>query len=192
VVVPEPVPGGFPGAPPPLVGNALVDWITGSPWPGRTITSAIPPTYAHHATVVVPAEDGARTRADAALVGVLRALTRPRPWWLGYLDTGVADVVHPDAPRVAVYGWPYVLLDGGPEQALSARRNQDGTPWHSALPELVFPRDRSWLVATRWDDDWRCVGGPPALVDALLEHPDLRARAVLVDDDDTPPGHGQG
>ena len=91
------------------------------------------------------------------------AATSAQPWWLGYLETGVADLAAADAPRVAVYaGWPYVLLEGGPQQALAARRNSDVTPWHSAVPELVFPRDRSWLVSTKWDDDWRCGGGPAA------------------------------
>ncbi len=109
---------------------------------------------------------------------------------LGYLDTGVADVVAADATRVAVYaGWPYVLLEGSPEQALSLRRDSEVTPWHSALPELMFPRDRSWLVSTMWDDAWRCIGGSAALVDALLQHPDLEARAMTLEEDVTPPGH---
>jgi len=102
-----------------------------------------PAIYARYATVVVPDGDTEKTLADAALVEVLQAHTPAQPWWLGYLDTGVADLVAADAPKVAVYvGWPYVLLEGGPESALSARRNLDATPWHSALPELVFPRDR--------------------------------------------------
>jgi len=84
-------------------------------------------------------------------------------------------------------GWPYVMLKGGPGHALNARRNIDVTPWHSALPELVFPSDRSWLVSTLWDDDWRCVGGPAALVGALLLHPNLRVRTVGLDEDATPP-----
>lgn len=152
--------------------------------------SAIPPTYARYATLVIPEGDAAKTRADAVLVEVLHAHTASQSWWLGYLDTGVADIVAADAPRVAVYvGWPYVLLEGGPEQALTARRNSDVTPWHSAVPELLFPRDRSWLVSTMWDDDWRCVGGPAALVDGLLLRPELRARAVTLDEDATPLGH---
>jgi hypothetical protein len=110
----------------------------------------------------------------------LQAHTPAQPWWLGYLDTGVsdlvaglADLVAADAPKVAVYvGWPYLLLQGGPERALNARRNLDVIGWHSALPELVFPSDRSWLVSTLWDDDWRCVGGSAALVDALAPAPE--------------------
>ena len=191
MVDPDAVPGAVPGTPPPPRGSETVDWITRSTRPGRTVAAAVPPVYARCATVVIPDGDAAKTRSDAALVGVLQAHTPPQPWWLGYLDTGVADLVAPHAPRVAVYtGWPYVLLEGGPEQALAARRNSDVTPWHSALPELVFPRDRSWLLSTLWDDDWRCVGGPAALVDAVLAHPDLQARAVTPDEDATPPGHG--
>lgn len=193
MVAPEAAPGRAPGAPPPPAGSDVVDWVTASTRPGRTVSSAVPPVYAAYATVVIPEGDAARTLADAALVDVLRARSVPQPWWLGYLDTGVADVVTPGAPRVAVYtGWPYVLLDGGPEQALSARGNGGATPWHSALPELVFPHDRSWLVATRWDDDWRCVGGAAALVDAVLLRPELDARAVALDADMTPPGHEVG
>jgi hypothetical protein len=34
------------------------------------------------------------------------------PWWLGYLDTGSADVVFYDVPKVMLYaGWEYVLVD---------------------------------------------------------------------------------
>jgi hypothetical protein len=187
---PEAVPALEPGAPRPPGGSDVVDWITRSTRRDRTVLSAVPPRFERYATVAVPGDDGAKTRADAALVEVLQAHTAAQPWWLGYLDTGVADLVDPGAARVSVYvGWPYVLLRGGPEQALTARRNSDGTPWHSALPELVFPADRSWLVSTMWDDDWRCVGGPAGLVDALLGRPELDARAVLPDEDATPPGH---
>lgn len=166
-----------------------MDWITHSTRRDGTVISAIPPVFARYATVVIPEEDAVKTRADAALIEVLQAHTSEQPWWLGYLDTGAAKV-DPDSPRVSLYeGWPYVLLAAGPQQALTSRSNIDSTPWHSALPELMFPADRSWLVSTMWDDDWRCVGGPAALVDALLTRPELEARSVMPDEDATPPGH---
>lgn len=193
MVEPEAVPALLPGAPPPPGASEVVDWITSSTRRERTITAAIPPTFARYATVVVPDGDTAKTLADAALVEVLQAHTPAQPWWLGYLDTGVSDLVATDAPKVAVYaGWPYVLPEGGPERALNARRNLDVIGWHSALPELVFPSDRSRLVSTLWDDDWRCVGGPAALVDALLLRPNLQVRAVSLDEDATPPSHARG
>jgi hypothetical protein len=60
---------------------------------------------------------------------VLALLAEQSPdqrWWLGYLDTGVDDIVFPDAPKVTLYyGWPYVLVEAGPEQA-AAWRPSDG------------------------------------------------------------------
>ena len=100
-----------------------------------------------------------------------------------------SDIVFPEAPPVTLYaGWHYVLVQAGPEEAASWR-GIGATPL--LLPELMFPADRSWLVTTLWDDDWTCVGGPVPLVDALLNHPDLRARVrrVSLDEDATPPGH---
>ena len=175
---------------PRIGGRDEVAWINATTRVGLTITTAIPPGFARYATVVVPDDDTERNRADTALIDIVSANTPAQPWWLGYLDTGVADVVRSDAPRVTVYtGWPYVLLEAGAEEALTWRRDADATPGHGALPELLFPADRSWLVSTLWDDDWRCVGGPAALVEALLQNPDLDTRAVTVGEDATPPGH---
>lgn len=167
-----------------------VAWINSTTRPGLTVTSAIPPTYARYATIVVPDDAARNNRSDAAVLDLLSAHTPAQPWWLGYLDTGVADIVFPDAPKVIIYtGWPYALVEAGPKQAAIWRRSTNITPWHSGLPELMFPVDRSWLVSTLWDDDWRCVGGPGALVAALLQHPDLDSREVTLDEDATPPGH---
>jgi hypothetical protein len=44
-------------------------------------------------------------------------------------------------------------------------------------------------VNTLWDDDWRCIGGPQHLIDAILTDPDLDARQVRPGEDMTPPGH---
>ena len=178
-----------PGEHRPLLGSEVVDWITNATVSDRTITTAIPPAYASYATAVIPDGDTLKAAADSALVEILHAHTPAQPWWLGYLDTGVADLVAADMPKVAVYGWEYVLLEGGPEPALTSRRHSDATPWHSALPELMFPRDRSWLVSTLWDDTWRCIGGPAALIDALLQCSNLDARAVTLDEEAAPPGH---
>ena len=43
----------------------------------------------------------------------------------GYLDTGADDIVFPDAPKVTLYsGWPYVLVEAGPEQAATWRQQR--------------------------------------------------------------------
>jgi hypothetical protein len=174
-------------------GSGEVAWIMANTRPGRTIATAIPPVFGAYATVIVPGKDEDKQVSDAALLGLLRAQGPHQPWWLGYLETGATDLVFPDAPRARLYWeWPYVLVKAGPDQAASWRTNEDATPWHGALPELVFPLDRSWLVSTLWDDDWRCVGGPTSLVEAILRHPRLDARAVALEEDATPPGHRDG
>ncbi|GAA0811507.1 hypothetical protein [Spirilliplanes yamanashiensis] len=153
---------------------------------GLTVAAAVPPVFEAYATFHLP--DGADVGVhERAVVRVLDACTRPQPWWLGFLETGAHDVVFPDAPRVRLYwDWPYVLVRAGPEQALSWRTGHmrgDG-----ALPDLFFPADRSWLVSALWDDTWTCVGGPAAVVDALVRQPAANARRVLPGEDAVPPG----
>ena len=111
-------------------------------------------------------------------------------WWLGYLETGVDDIVFPDAPKVTLYaGWHYVLVEAGPDQAAAWRPIHGRAFGTGDLPNLIFPADHSWLVSTLWDDDWTCLGGPAGLVGRFLRHPDLRARPVALGQDATPPGH---
>jgi hypothetical protein len=169
-----------------------VDWITEATTVGRTITSAIPPTFDAYATIVLPVRGQGQKRRDDALLSVLRKHSTGGSWWLGYLDTGADEVVFPDAPRVILYaGWPYVLVQAGPEQAVVWRSARPGSFWSGHLPNLMFPTDRSWLISTLWDDDWTCVGGTVALVESLIDHPDLGSlsRRVMPDEDATPPGH---
>jgi hypothetical protein len=153
-----------------------VAWISSGTSTGLTITSAIPPVFEAYATVVLPPGGEGQSAGQ--------------PWWLGYLDTGADDIVFPDAPKVTLYaGWEYVLVEAGPEQAVTWRRNGSWSFWKGALPNLMFPADRSWLVSTLWDDDWTCVGGPAGLVDRFLSHPGLETRPVMPGQDATPPGH---
>ncbi|MDQ6803434.1 MAG: hypothetical protein M3065_00385 [Actinomycetota bacterium] len=83
--------------------------------------------------------------------------------------------------------WRYVLVAAGPEQAARWR----GREWKLAIPDLIFPADRFWLLSTLWDDDWTCIAGTEGLVSSLLSHPLLgaRTRRVNVEEDATPPGH---
>jgi hypothetical protein len=120
---------------------------------------------------------------------LLTEQTQEQPWWLGYLDTGASDVVFPYAPRTTVYyGYGYVLVEAGPQQAAGWR--DEGFHW--TLPDLMFPADRSWLVSTMWDDGWTSIGGLQQLVDGFLSDTTLapRARRVALGQDSTPPGHG--
>jgi hypothetical protein len=59
-----------------------------------------------------------------------------------------------------------VLVEAGPQQAATWRRHESPSFWKGALPNLMFPADRSWLVST------------------------LHARPVLLSSQDaTPPDH---
>jgi hypothetical protein len=169
--------------------DAEVAWIAEGTSIGLTITAAIPPVFEAYATVVV-AYGEERVKHDRAVLALLAEQSAIQPWWLGYLDTGVDDIVFPDVPKVTLYaGWQYVLVEAGPEQA-AAWLPSDGRAYGSGdLPNLMFPADHSWLVSTLWDDDWSCVGGPAQLVNRFLRHPDLRARPVALGQDATPPGH---
>lgn len=168
--------------------DADVAWIRASTPPGLSITSAIPPVFASYATVLVPNKDEGRAEDLDVLLRLLSEQSPDQPWWLGYLETGTDDVVFADAPRVTLYaGWRYVLVQATPAEA--GRWRDDLESWRAPGPDLIFPADRSWLVSWLWDDDWRCVGGPAALVDRLLDQPQVQARRVGLDEDATPPGH---
>jgi hypothetical protein len=164
-----------------------VAWIASGTSASRTITAAIPPVFDDYATVVEPDSEDQWDNHDRALVALLDRYSADQPWWLGYLDTGVDDVIFADAPMVTMYyGWRYVLVEAGPQQAATWRTDRG---MHGVLPELIFPADRSWLVSTLWDDGWTCIGGSAGLIDSLLAHPDLQAARVQLGEDATPPGH---
>ena len=176
--------------------KAEVQWIEDGSEYGVRITSGIPPVFEAYATLELAGSGNGEAlsfvvseRHDSSVLNVLVENTAVQPWWLGYLETGVTNVVFDDAPRVQLYaGWDYVLVEAGPEQARTWR----GEDWKGYLPDLMFPADHSWLVSTLWDDDWTCIGGSRRLVNAFLADPELGDRAREVDpsiEDATPPGH---
>jgi hypothetical protein len=170
--------------------DAEVAWIENGTSTGLAITAAIPPVFEAYATVVLPSGGEGQDQHDRAVLALLSGRSPGQRWWLGYLDTGADDIVFPDAPTVTLYaGWHYVMVEAGPEQAATWRQHDLGSFWKGALPNLMFPADRTWLVSTLWDDDWTCIGGPAGLVDRFLRHPDLQARPVALGQDATPPGH---
>ncbi len=180
--------------------DAEVTWIAGATTPNLTITAAIPPVFDAYATVVLPDSGEDTERHNRAMLALLAGQSPGPPagprWWLGYLSASAGDTVSPGVtmaalPKVTLYAdWDYVLVEAGPRQAATWRRTEtEGLRRRDALPGLMFPADRSWLVSTLCDDDWTCIGGPAILVDRLLAHPDLQARPVRLGEEATPPGH---
>lgn len=152
--------------------------------PDNGVGEAIPRGYSSYCKVGLPESwPGAQRRHDRAVVSLLAAEAEAQPWWLGYLDVGLgADVVFSDAPRVRLYhGWDYVLVQAGPEQAVDWRPSEGvGSPWKGALPDLIFPADRSFLFSTLWDDHWSSVGGSHKLIGTFLRDPELGSRTTAV------------
>lgn len=168
-------------------GAADVEWIERFTRSGLEITSAIPPVFEAYATIVVPEDPHDQPDDYLLILDVVGGRPPDQPWWLGFLDTGAADVVFPDAPRVTLYaGWSYVLVQAGKDQA--SRWRKDWPNWRRG-PDLIFPLDRSWLLSWLWDDDWLCFGGPARLLDDLLKEQRLEVRRVGLGEDATPPGH---
>ena len=170
--------------------SAEVAWINDGTSAGNTITSAIPPIFDSYGTLELPqARDRAELlRHEHAVIELLCEQTPEQSWWLGYLDTGASDVVFPYAARTTLYyGYGYVLVQAGPDQAVEWR--EEGFNW--ALPDLMFPADHSWLLSTMWDDGWTSIGGSQQLVDRFLHDTalGLRARRVSLGRDSTPPDH---
>lgn len=171
------------------IGTAYdVGWIAGHTIDGLTVTAAIPPRFEAYATFYPP--EGADIRLhEHTIVDILKTHTTPQPWWLGYLDTGAHDIVFNTVPQVTLYwGWRYVLIEAGPEQALTWRTGHMRGGVLGSLPDLFFPADRTWLASALWDDSWTDLGGSAELIDALQRDPIANARQVQPDQDAVPPG----
>lgn len=165
-----------------------VAWILNQTTDGLSITSAIPPVFEAYATFFEP--DGIPIEAhENAVIRRLEEHTAEQPWWLGYLETGAYDIVFPQAPKVTLYAeWRYVLVEAGPEQALTWRTGTIRGGENGSLPELLFPADKSWLASALWDDTWTCIGGSITLIEALQRDPLVTADRVDPDEDALPPG----
>ncbi|MEU7847667.1 hypothetical protein AB0B69_09700 [Micromonospora parva] len=163
-----------------------VAWIAGHTTHGPSVTAAIPPVFEAYATFHPPHGIGVDVH-ERAVVDGLAARTPEQQWWLGYLDTGAHDIVFPGAPTVTLYwGWSYLLVEAGPEQALTWRTGH--LRGGGALPDLFFPADRSWLVSALWDDTWTDIGASADMLAGLLSDPLVNARLVSPDEDACPPG----
>jgi hypothetical protein len=86
-------------------------------------------------------------------------------------------------PRLSHPQRDYLLFHGPLRAALSI--GDEGTAdWRPPQsPSLLWPSDRSWLLATEIDFDSTLVGGSAELVEELLQAPRFEAWPVGIDDD---------
>jgi hypothetical protein len=140
---------------------------------------ALPPASPDAADLSVcrPPRRGSLTAEDcASLVSLLRSHTTTveKCWfcvWEGYAWQGRASDPIPadvlNGPKVVVSRRDYVLY-GGPIEAAAAIDDADS---HS--PNLWWPADQSWCVASDIDLPWTYVGGSSKLIEELLAREDL-------------------
>jgi hypothetical protein len=84
-----------------------------------------------------------------------------------------------DGPRVRLPHRDY-LLYRGTAAAVSEVAGLDGT-WDQC-PNLWWPADRAWCVASDIDLQWSYVGGPRGLIDAILADDRIEALPAAPDD----------
>lgn len=98
--------------------------------PGPAITAAIPPVFDAYATIVLPDNGEDQERHNRAMLALLEGEPARQQWWLGYLSGGAGHLAFPGAamaalPKVTLYAeWEYVLVQAGPGQAATWRRNR--------------------------------------------------------------------
>ena len=87
----------------------------------------------------------------------------------------------PPLPLVELPAWEYRLLSGPLDAALEVGRLFSGV-FEAHSPNLIWPDDHAWCVASEIDLASTYIGGPPTLADDLLADPRLEAWAVRADD----------
>jgi len=76
------------------------------------------------------------------------------------------------APRLSLPNREYLLYRGSFAQV----------PGWMEGPNLWWPADRAWCVASEIDLPWTFVGGSSDLIEAVLGHQDLNARRISLDE----------
>jgi hypothetical protein len=100
----------------------------------------------------------------------------------------VVMVAVDDGPLLKLPGRDYVLLDATTEELVDGSwRRTSGLGWFRGLPgvspNLLWPADRTWCVASEIDFDSTLVGGSRALVEEICADEALEAFEVEEDDD---------
>ncbi|MFC4905869.1 hypothetical protein [Actinomadura gamaensis] len=119
-----------------------------------------------------------------ALASVLRAHTRtPDACWFCLWDGWgwIPDGTFASAPRVRLPHRDYLLYEGPVDAADEFGQRGDGF-FFPQSPNLFWPADRGWCVATEIDLESTYVGGSAALAEALLTDDRFEALSVTADD----------
>ena len=171
-----------------------VRWSTVAEWTGRTVHPLMQferiaglsedphDMYKDPPWGSLPKDGSIPERECRTLAKVLRSLTSTPDscffcLWEGYgnIDTRLYKA----SSRVRAPGRDYLLFRG-PIDAIMAFLAGDGPFWgHS--PNIWWPEDRAWCVATDIDLYDTYVGGSVECIEAIMSNPDLEALPTTID-----------
>jgi hypothetical protein len=169
--------------------------MDGARWPGSVPNEGSLPGMAIDR--LVPVLRGATTSPDRLLLavwngfgfwapgGAARLHLRTAGWrwsvkrcWRRLVDgwrRHVPSVVDP-LPLLETDGRAYVVFSGGSD----AVRSMEAGPWRQS-PNLWWPDDRAWCVATEIDFDSTLIGGTHGLIEEIVATSGLEALEITPD-----------
>lgn len=178
-----------------LVGSADPLNTTGSLWPGGAPQrgNLVPEAVAHLCRVLA----GHTATPGCCLFGLWEgygwigrgavgpAVARPSDAPPARPHDPIAPAFSPDElrrPRLRLPSRDYLLLAGPLQAALQIGYWHGPDSFVAQSPNLFWPTDRAWCVASEIDFDSTLVGGTRELVDAILDAPELDSWPVAPDD----------
>ena len=166
--------------------SLAVAWKEVADWSGRTvhpemqwelIADPVKPSPGPQPWNEPPLEGRVPVEIRRRLVDLLRNETRRADlcWILVWVGWGFEpDVTLPAAPRVHLPGREYVLFQA-PIDALCEGLILGPVGNELAGPNMWWPEDRSWCVATEIDFRWTYVAGSKRCISQILDDPALEA-----------------
>jgi hypothetical protein len=113
-----------------------------------------------------------------AHIGERWTATADRCWFCVWEGYGWFPDSSRHGPRVQLPNRDYVMCTAPVASVLSP---MSGAPVDRS-PNLWWPHDRAWCVASEIDLQWTYVGGPSGMIEELLENEDLEALPVDLND----------
>ncbi len=166
-------------------GPATVRWRDVARWSGRRVhpevqwealASPVGPVVEPAPWTEEPNTGHLSSDARRRLASILRCHTSaPDPCWLCFWD-GFAEIglVFSRPPIVHLPFRSYHLARA-PLSSLVSPREATDYRLSDLSPNLWWPDDRAWCVATEIDFRWTYVGGSAACIAAVLDDPELEA-----------------
>jgi len=125
-------------------------------------------------------------------VGMLAAITDTGQWFTRMFGKPRPPTIPPafdtpvmTSPRVAIGERQYLLFRGPLDQAGAWGARPIAVDWpprQISIPNLTWPADRSWSVASDAAPNTMGIGGSQTMIDAIVLHPRLDARVVRYPD----------